>query len=168
MKKHQSLLITCMVIALAFAWLFKSTIRNAFAPKLTFANAPLQVVDSNVIGSIAAYKGNVLIVSCFQTWCIDCARETPDLIELATTFKAEKFKVLYISDESIDKIKHFKHRFNAEQILFTQSAKSLASMDINVYPTTFLINKQGAVVSTKLEGYAWKNEWPLIKKLLAE
>lgn len=168
MKKYKPFIIPIIVVAVALAWLFKSNIRNAFAPRLTFANNQLQIIDSNTIGTIAAYKGNVLIVSCFQTWCIDCARETPDLNEIATTLKAEKFKVLYISDEAIEKIKGFKSRFKADNIIFTQSTKSLASMGIHVYPTTYLINKQGVAIATKVEGYAWKNEWPLIKKLMAE
>ena len=168
MKKYQPLFITCILATLALAWLFKSSIRNAFAPGLTFANNHLQIVDSNATTTISAYKGNVLIVACFQTWCIDCARETPSLNKLASALNFEKFKVIYVSDEVIDKIKGFKNRFEANNILFTQSAKSLASLGISVYPTTYLINKKGVVVTTKLEGYNWENEEALIKKLIAE
>ena len=59
-------------------------------------------------------------------------------------------------------------RFTSHKIIFAHSAESLASLGIHVYPTTYLLNKNGAVILSKLEGYNWALEKGSIEKLLAE
>ena len=41
-------------------------------------------------------------------------------------------------------------------------------MGIYVFPTTYLLNKKGEVVQSKLEGYNWALEKETIKKLISE
>ena len=43
-----------------------------------------------------------------------------------------------------------------------------ASLGVHVYPTTYLLNKKGEVVLSKLEGYDWSQEKETIKKLLSD
>ena len=135
---------------------------------MTFNSAPLITVDGNLETAIDDYRGNVVIVSFFQTWCGDCAQETPILNQLADNLAPEKFKVIYITDERNGKLKIFRSRLPSDKILFTYSAKSLSGLGIQVYPTTYLLDKKGRVVTTKLEGYDWLLKENEIRKLLAE
>ena len=135
---------------------------------MAFNAAPLTLVDNNKKTTIDDYKWNVVIVSCFQTWCRDCARETPVLNQLANNLNLEKFKIIYITDEGNSKLGSFRSRLPSDRILFTYSEKSLASLGIHVYPTTYLLDKSGRVVKTKLEGYDWLLEEAAIRKLIAE
>ena len=135
---------------------------------MSFNSTPLTTVDGNTQTTIDDYKGSVVIVSFFQTWCSDCAQETPVLNQLARNFNSEKFKVIYITDKRNDKLASFRSRLPSEKILFTYSAKSLASQGIQVYPTTYLLDKSGQVVTTKLEGYDWLLKESEIRKLLTE
>jgi hypothetical protein len=41
-------------------------------------------------------------------------------------------------------------------------------LGIRSFPSTFLLNKKGEVIMTKLEGYEWLQEAEAIQKLLAE
>jgi thiol-disulfide isomerase/thioredoxin len=168
MKKYQNKIITAIVIVLLSGWAIRSFIHKNYPPKMGFNAAQLITVDDNKKITINDYRGNVVIVSCFQTWCGDCAGETPVINQLATNINSEKFKVLYITDEGNDKLKSFRNRLPSDKILFTYSAKSLASLGIHVYPTTFLLNKSGDVVKTKLEGYDWLQEEAAIRKLIAD
>jgi thiol-disulfide isomerase/thioredoxin len=168
MKKYQNKIITAIVIILLSGLAIRSFIHKNYPPKMGFNATELITVDGNKKITINDYRGSVVIVSCFQTWCGDCAGETPVINQLATTINSEKFKVIYITDEGNDKLNSFRSRLSSDKILFTYSAKSLASLGIHVYPTTFLLNKSGDVVKTKLEGYDWLQEEILIKKLIAE
>jgi thiol-disulfide isomerase/thioredoxin len=168
MKKYQNKIIAGIVIVLLSGWAIRSFIYKNYPPKMGFNAAELITVDDNRKITINDYRGNVVIVSCFQTWCGDCAEETPVLNQLAANLNSDQFKVLYITDEENDKLKSFRARLPSDKILFTYSAKSLASLNIHVYPTTFLLNKSGEVIKTKLEGYDWLQEETLIKKLIAE
>ena len=155
------------ILLLAFVG-YKIVKRFLLIPKMSFQSEQLTGIDSNYITSIAALKGNVIIVSCYQTWCGSCAGETPELNELAAKINSPKFTVLYISDEPEEKVNKFRKRFDSDKILFTKSAKRMGELGIRSFPTNFLINKKGEVVTTDLEGLNWLKEEETIKKLLAE
>lgn len=161
--------ITTIIAFLLLAFVgYRIIKRFILMPKMTFQSEVLTAIDSNYSTSIDALKGNVVIVSCYQTWCGACASETPGLNELATKINSPKFTVLYISDEPEEKVNRFRQRFVSDKILYTKSARRLGELGIRSFPTTFLLNKKGEVIMTKLEGYHWLQEEETIKKLLAE
>jgi hypothetical protein len=88
--------------------------------------------------------------------------------ELITTVNSPNFKILCISDEDTNRILTLQQRFSQGKIRFANSGESLSSLGIFVYPTTYLLNKNGEVIQSRLEGYNWALEKPLIEKLLAE
>jgi thiol-disulfide isomerase/thioredoxin len=141
-------------------------LRHKIPPKMGFNAAQLVAIDDNKKMTINDYLGKVVIVSCFQTWCRDCAAETPIINQLATNINNTNFKVIYITDEGNEKLASFRSKLASNKILFTYSEKSLETLGIYVYPTTYLINKKGDVVKTKLEGYDWLQEEAAIRKLI--
>ena len=166
MKKINTTIIIGILL-LAFVG-YRMVKRYVLKPKMSFQSEQLTAVDSNYTTTIEALKGNVLIVSCYQTWCGDCARETPQLNDLAAKINSPKFTVLYISDESVEKVTRFRQRFPSDKILFMKFAKRWDDLGIRSFPTTFLLDKNGEVLQTKLEAYDWLQEEETIKKLLAE
>ena len=141
MKKHQSKIITGLLILLLAAWMGRSFIQNLFPPKMKFYTEGLITIDNGRHTSLKDFKGNVVIVSCYQTWCTDCARETSILNELATKIHSNKFQVIYVSDEDVVKINSFRQRFLSDKILFTQYPGIMSSLGIHTFPTNFLLNK---------------------------
>ena len=153
-----------LLLLVAGIWLKRKTV----APAMTFSTVPLMTVDDNRLISLKDFTGNVVIVSCFQTWCRDCARETPVLNQLATNLKGERFKVIYITDEGATRLPRFRAQLPSGEILFTTTKTRLADLGIHVYPTTFLLNKNGKSVVAKLEGYNWLLQEAKIKQLLRD
>jgi len=168
MKRFKNYIIGGIVIIIMAVWGIRLYIQKTFPPKMLFSNTELITVDGNLKTSISQYIGSVLIVSCFQTWCGACAAETPVLNQLSVDLQSDRFKIIYITDESNDKLKLFRSRLASGEILFTYSPKPLSDLGIHVYPTTFLLNKKGEVINTKLEGYNWLQEKTLIRKLIDE
>ncbi len=168
MKKDPQKIITVLLFLLTAGWGIKSIINKVIPPKMQFREAALITVDSSRTISINDFKGSVVIVSCYQSWCVDCAIETPVLNQLAVDINSDKFTIIYISDEGKEKQNPFRNRFPSGKILFTQCQKSLADLGVDVYPTTFLLNKKGEVIKTKLEGYNWSEEKSTIRELIAQ
>jgi thiol-disulfide isomerase/thioredoxin len=164
MKKYISIII--LVIGLFYVGI--KLYRKNVPPKMKFQSTELTLLSNNTKTTINNLSGQVVIVSFFQSWCVDCVKETPVLNELASTINNEKFKVLYISDEEVSKIEGFKNRFPSDKIMFTQSATPLSALGVTIFPTTYLLNKKGETVLAKLEGYDWLQEKAEIEKLLAE
>jgi thiol-disulfide isomerase/thioredoxin len=166
MKNKLSSIIFYVFIILAAGWGIRWYMRKTIVPKMEFQTNELLLTGNNTKTTINDLKGNVLIVSFFQTWCGPCAQEIPEFNELAATLNSDHFKILCISDESKDLINKYQNRFTADNILFAHSTKSLASLGIHVYPTTYLLNKNGDVIQSKLEGYNWALQKETIEKLL--
>jgi thiol-disulfide isomerase/thioredoxin len=152
------------LLIFAGVWLYRKNV----VPEMKYQSTELILLSNNSKTTINELKSQVVIVSFFQSWCVDCAKETPHLNELASSYNSDKFKVLYISDEDVSKIESFKNRFPTDKIIFAKSTSSLSSLGIHVYPTTYLLNKKGETVLAKLEYYNWINEKQTIEKLLAE
>jgi len=166
MKKIKFTTIIALLL-LAFVG-YRLVKRYLLVPAMSFHSEQLFLLDNKQTTSIDAYKGSVVIVSCYQTWCVDCARETGWLNDLSASINSPKFTVLYISDEPEEKVNGFRKRFDTDKIVFAKTEKPLGELGIHSFPTTFLLNKKGEVVKTKLEGYDWKKEEATIKKLLDE
>lgn len=106
---------------------------------------------------IADFKGQYVLVSYFQTWCSDCIKELPTIDNLQARVGKNKLTVLMISDEGWEKIDHFKEKY-CNTLDFYQSVKTLREQNIRVFPTTYLLNKEGVVIMSKLEGYDWSSD----------
>ena len=75
MKKINITTIICILL-LAFVG-YRVIKRYLLTPTMSFQAEQLTTIDSKETTSIDAFKGKVVIVSCYQTWCGDCAMETP-------------------------------------------------------------------------------------------
>jgi thiol-disulfide isomerase/thioredoxin len=168
MKKIRNNIIAAVLGLIVLTWGIKWYIHKNYPPKMIEDTVLFTNADDGSAFSLVDYKGKVLIVSCFQTWCGACAGETPVLNKLAANIHSDAFKVIYITDEQKEKVMSFREKFSSDHILFAYSQKKLTSLGIHVYPTTFLLNKKGEVVKTSLEGYDWLLEEKRIQKMLAE
>ncbi len=166
MKNKLSTIIFYAIIIIAVGWGIRWYMRKTIAPEMKFQSSGLLLTGSNTKTTINALKGNVVIVSFFQTWCGPCIQEMYVFDELLAAVNSPNFKILCISDEGADRINMLQSRFTPDKIMFAHSAESLSSLGIHVYPTTYLLNKNGEVVQSKLEGYNWGLEKEAIEKLL--
>lgn len=168
MKNKLGSIIFYIIVILAIGWGIMWYMRKTIAPKMEFQTSELLLAGSNTKTTINDQKGNVVIVSFFQTWCGPCIQEMYIFDELLASVNSPNFKILCISDEDTDRISMLKGRFTPDKIMFTYSSKSLSSLGIHVYPTTYLLNKKGEVIQSKLEGYNWALEKETIKRLMVE
>lgn len=153
-----------LVIALLGFIYYKFSTKKA--PPIPIDKTKLEKADGMFI-NLESYRGKVMIVSYFQTWCGDCIREQPELMQLQQTFEKEQLQILMITDESWDKINAFKAK-HSTTLDFYKSEKTLKSIGIHRFPTTYLLDKNGQLVEAKVEGIDWYNDAMLqeIKSLI--
>lgn len=131
------------------------------APRHPFEKSIL-LDEQNKQVAIKDFKGKVVIVTYFQSWCRDCRLELPELMELQKHF-GEQLKVLVITDESFDISNKVKGYLKID-LPFYKSEKKLKEIGIRRFPTTYLLNKKGEVEEAKVEGVDWYND-EMIKKI---
>lgn len=130
--------------------------KHSTVPPFMGFETPLTDLNENPVNMQSA-KVEYYLVSYFQTWCSDCVRELPSIVELGEKVPEGKLAIYMISDEPTDKIHLFKVRFNAP-LNFYQSAVSFKDIGVRVFPTTYLVDKKGRILLSKLEGYNWASE----------
>ncbi|VAW70850.1 hypothetical protein MNBD_GAMMA12-320 [hydrothermal vent metagenome] len=120
--------------------------------------------------SIKMFKGEVLLVSFWASWCPPCVHEMPSINRLARHFKGRKFRVVSVNiGESKAKIRQFlgKHSLLGE-ILMDPTLKAYRKWKIYVIPSNFIIDKNSNIRYTSVGAVDWdtKNIRHTINKLI--
>jgi peroxiredoxin len=112
--------------------------------------------------SLDAYKGKVVMLNFWATWCGPCKQEIPDFIELQKEYRDKGFEIVGLSldqpgQEEI--VKRFvKEKGINYDVLFDDGSVAQAYGGVRSIPTTFLINREGEIVSSKV-GLQPKSAW---------
>ncbi|MEK6281770.1 MAG: TlpA disulfide reductase family protein [Acidobacteriota bacterium] len=132
--------------------------RTAPRPRPLVVTLPPNVVDAElqaVSGApikLSKYKGKVLVVNLWATWCGPCRMEIPELVKLYKEFRGQGLEVVGLStetpEESIDKVKKFMEDYDVGYrvgwatadvaITLMQGAESI--------PQSFVIGRDGRVI----------------------
>lgn len=105
---------------------------------------------------LAQYKGRVVLVNFWATWCPPCRREMPSMERLAQQLKGEPFTVLAVNvGENADMIGLFTSQLETDlsfPILLDSRSKTMQAWKVAGLPTTFLVDKRGRVVAGAIGG----------------
>ena len=97
--------------------------------------------------NINEYKGNLLILNFWATWCEPCKEEMPSLDNLQVNPELNKIKIfaINIGKENLDKVNKFFLDLNIKNFNpYFDPPKTLAKMfSLRGVPTSILINKKG-------------------------
>ncbi len=105
-----------------------------------------------------AYKGKVVLVNFWATWCEPCQVEIPWLIEMQQKYSSKGFTILGVDvdDEGNNTVSAYtaKERFNVNGQKLPMNYPILRGNDAVAdkfggllgYPTTFLISRDGKIV----------------------
>ncbi len=108
---------------------------------------------------LADFKGRVVVLNFWATWCAPCIREMPSLDRLQAAVGDRGLAVLAVS---IDRggakvVRPFAKRLGLERLALYLDAKGalFQAFGVTGLPTTFLIDRQGGVVGA----YPGPAEW---------
>jgi thiol-disulfide isomerase/thioredoxin len=136
------------------------------------------------------FRGKVVIVAIGGSWCPNCHDEAPFLVELYNKYRAQGLEIVSLSFEEGDQLKNptrlraFIQKYGIEYPVLVAgapdelSAKLPQAVNLNAWPTTFFLGRDGLVRSSHA-GFAGKASGEfhremreeitgLIERLLAE
>ena len=124
---------------------------NSKAPDFTLKDLNGKTV------SLSAYKGKVVLLNFFATWCPPCRAEMPAFNKLYQALKNRGLEVVAVStDRSINDIKDFLESHKVDFLILFDSDR-IAAKQYRVFsmPTTFLIDRNGMIVEKFYGEYYW-------------
>jgi peroxiredoxin len=143
-------------------------IRGAVALVIAMALQPLQSSAADACGSdskpanlnltfkdmhgkplaLADYKGKVILLDFWATWCPPCRKEIPGYMELYDRYRSRGFTVIGVSmDESVSDVKKFAKqiKMNYPIVIGTGRGDLVQSFGELPLPTSFIIARDGRI-----------------------
>ena len=119
--------------------------------------------------SLSDFKGKIVFLNFWTTWCPTCRIEMPSMEKLHQRFKNKDFAMVTINlQESASQVKAFFKEFKLTFTALLDSTGEVgASFGIRAIPTTYILDKTGRIIGQVSGPREWdsKKSFALFKHL---
>ena len=126
--------------------------RDQLFPVTVGSQAPdfeAKVLGSNQVKTMADYKGQVILLNVWATWCEPCKQELPSLEKLYQEYGPKGLKLVAVSIDdfvSEDSIAKFGKNFGISFEVLHDSTHAIERVyQTTGYPETFIIGPEGTI-----------------------
>lgn len=133
------------------------------------ATPALRLTDlQGKIHDLNDYKGQVVLVQFWATYCTPCRKEMPSMNKLMKKMGDVPFKILAVDmGESQEEVTRFVNEVKPEfTILMDKSGEVLSAWRVFAAPSNFIIDPQGSIKYTLFGGIEWDSD-ELVQQLRA-
>lgn len=162
--KKISLLIVLAIIVSAFIGCKKSE-NAASMPKGDYPPAPPAIMQAELKKTdgtafkLEDYKGKVVLVNLWATWCGPCKAEMPELVKLQDEHKDKGFEIIGLNiddEEDAAMVKSFGEQMGLNYQLakgeYKLGGDFLKISKVDAIPQSFLIDRDGRLVGVFVGG----------------
>jgi len=140
-----------------------------FDEKIKAQNFALRDLNGNVV-HLEDYRGKVIFLNFWATWCPACLVEMPSMEKLYMEFKDKEFIILALDmQEDMETVKKFKKKFKLSfPILLDEEGVVASYYGVSAIPATYFIDRTGYFYGAAMGARDWASEdgFLLIKYLL--
>ncbi len=114
------------------------------------------------------FRGKVVLVNLWATWCVPCVAEMPMLDRLQAMMPAEDFKVIALSVDrsSLENVVNFikDNKLSHLDVFWDQDKQAALKWRYDIIPTSFLLDRKGNIVGRYNGIFEWDKE-PLSQRI---
>ena len=157
MNKISSIVNTllCSALLLVTASVHADWQQPELSNNLTPLRAPIPSADFELLNmdeekvKLSDYRGKVVLLNFWATWCPPCIREMPSMERLHQQVDADDFKVIAVNQmEDIDQVFAFTGQLDVDPtftIVFDTTSEVSQAYAVRGLPTTYLLDKKGNI-----------------------
>ena len=108
--------------------------------------------------SLSDYRGKIVFVNIWATWCRPCVEEMPSMEKLYKKMSGEKFEILAVSIDATGKkdVAHFMEKLKLTFLALLDPKSSIRSLYLTTgIPESFIINQNGIIVKKIIGPTDW-------------
>jgi cytochrome c biogenesis protein CcmG, thiol:disulfide interchange protein DsbE len=112
------------------------------------SNAPdFTVKDSDHTVSLSQFRGQVVVLNFWATWCPPCIEETPALVRMQSLMKSKGVTVLAVSIDADDAAYHkFLKDYNVNMVTVRDDSRKASNLYGTFgWPESYIIDRQGVI-----------------------
>ncbi len=150
--RHLSLCSACLLLALVFVLPAQAGASSAEAPAFSLKN--LQGGQ----GSLSDYRGQVILLNFWATWCRPCRAEMPSMERLWQAYRGQGLAVVAVSTDNGGeaRVRNFARRLDLSFPIFLDPDSRVSdAYQVSAVPVSFLIDRQGRIVARILGSKDW-------------
>jgi len=139
---------------------------------LTMATAPLRLPDLTFEDAdgkprkLSDWRGRIVLVNLWATWCVPCRKEMPALESLQTRLGGPNFEVVAVNIDTRDpeKPRNFLKEANLTRLGYFTDPKAKAFQDLKAIgralgmPTSVLVDGEGCEIATLAGPAEWSSD----------
>lgn len=151
------------VLAIGLAWI-ASTGAAGFETRADLPAPELKAHDlQGVPKTLADYRGKVVLLNFWATWCPPCQREMPSLERLRTRMAGRPLEIVAVSSaEAPDDVKAFLAKMKLGfPVLLDPDGSNTQRWSVFALPTTFVLDADGRVRHVLSGPAEWDEGEPL-------
>ena len=131
--------------------------------KIVRISQPVEIQLKDVFGntvSLSDFRGNVVFLNFWATWCPPCVIEMPSMQKLHRRFKDKNFVMVAINSQETDaRVKSFFDKYKLSFTALLDSSGQVGTwFEVNVLPTTFVLDKEGRIIGSALGPREWDSQ----------
>lgn len=124
-----------------------------------------------VVHSLENYKGKVIFLNFWATWCPPCKKEMPDIENIYKEYGENKKDVviLGVNSEKENEVKKFlKDKGYTFPTVIDENSEVMRKYFIQAFPTSFVIDKEGNVYGYVMGGLTKEQIKQVIEEVLSK
>lgn len=107
--------------------------------------------------SLEAYKGKIIFINFWATWCPPCIAEMPSIQKLYADYQ-DKMVFLFVTTDSFEKANAFMIKENLTLPVHQSLSNPPLELESSTIPATYLIDKQGNIIVAKIGTADWNSD----------
>jgi thiol-disulfide isomerase/thioredoxin len=119
-------------------------------------NLVMKRLDGTVL-NLSDYKGEVILLNFWATWCPPCRAEMPSIQKLYDDYE-DKMAIVLVSSEDPSIISNYLAENGYSIPSYVQLSSQSDAFPVSGIPATFLISKDGKVMVEKTGAANWNSE----------
>ncbi len=165
MKKISTLILTICLSVYGYQAFAASGQLKPYTGNLSQTEITLPDLQGNM-HSLKDYKGNIVLVQFWATYCTPCRKEMPTMNSLIKKMQGKPFKIVTVNmAESREEVADFLQQVPVDfPVLLDADGATVGQWKVFAAPANFILDKQGNIIFTLFGAIDWDSD-DMVKKI---